>query len=48
MNLDVSSNHVADQRVGREETLTVAALLALAGGYLDGRELANDLSRSVA
>jgi hypothetical protein len=42
MNQDASSNHAADQRIGREETVTVAALLALTGGYLDGRELAND------
>jgi hypothetical protein len=33
MNRDVPSNHAADQRIGREETATVAALLALAGGY---------------
>jgi hypothetical protein len=49
MNQDASSNHPADQRIGREETVTVAALLALTGGYLDGRELANDEpSRSMA
>jgi uncharacterized membrane protein YoaK (UPF0700 family) len=35
MDQDVSSKHVADLRVHREETLLVAALLALAGGYLD-------------
>jgi hypothetical protein len=47
MNQDASSNHAADQRIGREETVTVAALLALTGGYLDGRELAT-MSRSMA
>jgi uncharacterized membrane protein YoaK (UPF0700 family) len=31
----VSSSHAADLRISREKTLTVAALLALAGGYLD-------------
>jgi uncharacterized membrane protein YoaK (UPF0700 family) len=34
MGQDVS-NHAADLRISREESLTVAALLALAGGYLD-------------
>jgi hypothetical protein len=32
---DVSSSHAADLRISREKTLTVAALLALAEGYLD-------------
>jgi uncharacterized membrane protein YoaK (UPF0700 family) len=35
MNKDLSSNHAASLRINREETLVVAALLALAGGYLD-------------
>ena len=34
MGQDVS-NHAADLRISREESLTVAALLALAGGHLD-------------
>jgi len=34
MGQDVS-NHAPDLRISREESLTVAALLALAGGYLD-------------
>ena len=29
------SNHATDLRIFREETLTVAALLAFAGGYID-------------
>jgi len=33
MDLDLSSNCVTDQDLHREETLTVAALLAPAGGY---------------
>jgi uncharacterized membrane protein YoaK (UPF0700 family) len=32
---DVPSNHVTDEDLHREETLVVAALLALAGGYID-------------
>jgi uncharacterized membrane protein YoaK (UPF0700 family) len=35
MDLDVSSKHVAELRIRREETLLVAMLLALAGGYLE-------------
>jgi uncharacterized membrane protein YoaK (UPF0700 family) len=35
MDQDVSSSHAADLRISREKTLTVAALLALAEGYLD-------------
>ncbi len=35
MNQDVSSNRSGDMRFPREETLTVAALLAFAGGYID-------------
>jgi uncharacterized membrane protein YoaK (UPF0700 family) len=35
MDHDVPSKHVAELRVHREETLLVAMVLALAGGYLD-------------
>jgi uncharacterized membrane protein YoaK (UPF0700 family) len=35
MGRDVSSYRAADMDLHREETLTVAALLALAGGYID-------------
>src|SRR3954470_24106967 len=35
MDRDVSSNRVTAQDLHREETLIVAALLALAGGYID-------------
>jgi uncharacterized membrane protein YoaK (UPF0700 family) len=35
MGRDVSSNRAADMDLHREETLTVAALLAFAGGYID-------------
>jgi uncharacterized membrane protein YoaK (UPF0700 family) len=31
----VSSNHAGGMRFPREETLSVATLLALAGGYID-------------
>src|SRR5260370_30030897 len=35
MGRDVSSNRAVDMDLHREETLAVAALLALAGGYID-------------
>jgi uncharacterized membrane protein YoaK (UPF0700 family) len=35
MGRDVSSNRAVDMDLHREETLTVAALLAFAGGYID-------------
>jgi uncharacterized membrane protein YoaK (UPF0700 family) len=35
MDQDVSSSHAVNARIHREETLPVAALLALVGGYLD-------------
>jgi len=35
MDQDISSNRATDLDFSREETLAVAALLALAGGYID-------------
>jgi hypothetical protein len=35
MDQDISSNRATDLDFNREETLAIAALLALAGGYID-------------